>query len=89
MKFRPDGTVLAVHGVFGARPGEMSDQESEESLKQKHRLKVWRMPSGEPIGGWDYWRSAAAIAFALDGRLLMPEPEGKSHVERPDRRGGL
>jgi WD40 repeat protein/tRNA A-37 threonylcarbamoyl transferase component Bud32 len=50
MKFSPDGTILAVHGLFGARPGEFSDQEPEEALKQKQRLKVWRMPSGEPLG---------------------------------------
>jgi WD40 repeat protein/tRNA A-37 threonylcarbamoyl transferase component Bud32 len=50
MKFSPDGAILAVHGVFGARPGEMSDQEPEESQKQKQRLKVWRMPSGAPMG---------------------------------------
>jgi WD40 repeat protein len=42
-------------------------------------IKLWDADTGSPLGayrmkGWDEWRSAAALAFSADGRLLTQDP---------------
>jgi serine/threonine protein kinase/WD40 repeat protein len=46
MKFSPDSQVLAVHGKFGAGAGW---QPSDPDANTIQWLKLWRMPSGQPL----------------------------------------
>lgn len=57
------------------------DSKHVAASNEKGEIKLWDADTGWPLGsyrmkGFDEWRSAAELAFAADGRLLMREPTG-------------
>ena len=73
LKFSPDGKMLAVAGQYYMPP--------VQDFRERYKIKVWRMPSGQPLGATKFETGDdGGFAFRPTTSLLalLSKPEGQA-----------